>query len=270
MKGGRQNSWKSSAHICPTHQPLFATPKKTVPNATRLPQQSALLSALYKEHPALTFRRATLRVALQAHSESSGWLPKFWHDLPEEQALWVEVSARRLMAMCRHAGQKIIKARGKHAAWIFGVISGSLAACRNPEAREPHTPAASSQENAQCLASHKREKKKRKQESEKDRAEKETETETDRDRERERERAQLLEYRMQREEANKRERERERERHREREREADPRERERERARKGERVSERVRDRETERQRDRDVREREREREPPETIKDRD
>ena len=114
--------------------PLLLSPRSVVPyvetskvkrNKVLLRVQSQLLSALYKLHPLLTFRRKCLEQALLHHSKTSDWLTIHWSESESEQALWAKVSSRRLMAMLRHCAQSLLHFRGRHVGWIFGVLEGS-------------------------------------------------------------------------------------------------------------------------------------------------
>ena len=102
----------------------YAESSKTKRNKKLLMGQTRILSALYKLHPPLTFRRSTFICAFRRHSMQAGWLTTYFHCTESEAKLWSIVSAKRLMAMCRHSKQALLDARGRHCHWIQAVLSG--------------------------------------------------------------------------------------------------------------------------------------------------
>ena len=100
----------------------YAESSKAKRNKKLLMGQTRILSALYKLHPPLTFRRSTFITAFRRHSMQAGWLTTYFHCTESEAKLWSVVSAKRLMAMCRHSKQALLDGRGRHCHWIQAVF----------------------------------------------------------------------------------------------------------------------------------------------------
>ena len=127
FEGGSEQLYNTLKTLLPTPRAIvsYAETSKAKRKKPLLQAQSAVLTALFKLQPTLSFRRSTFAAALLQHSQKESWLATFFHNTTKEEQLWVKVSSKRLMAMCRHASQALLQARGPSCNWIHTVLQAS-------------------------------------------------------------------------------------------------------------------------------------------------